>query len=107
MASPSIEIQATSKAPLLINSCEVDPPFPPESQAKTDEMMGGGKFAPGYERTYWEGCTHGFAVKGDIVRIRVKSVFYSIQRRYQNDPKTKEGKEGSFKATVEFYKKYL
>ncbi|KIP04968.1 hypothetical protein PHLGIDRAFT_14854 [Phlebiopsis gigantea 11061_1 CR5-6] len=82
--------KATSKAHLLINSCEIDPPFPAEYQAKTDEMMGGGQFAPGYERTYWEGCIHGFAVKGDM-----------------SDPKTKAGKEGSFKATVEFYKRYL
>lgn len=38
-----------------------------EAQAKADEILGGGKFAPGYERTYWEGCTHGFAVRGDMV----------------------------------------
>ena len=51
--------------PLLINSCEVDNSFPPELQAKTDEILKG--FAPGYERTYWDGCVHGFAVRGDIV----------------------------------------
>ena len=63
--------KALSKAPLLINSCEVDPAFPLENQAMADEILGGGKFAPGYERTYWEGCRHGFAVKGDLVsRIR-------------------------------------
>lgn len=56
-----------AKAPLLINSCEVDPAFPLEAQAKADEILGDGKFAPGYERTYWEGCTHGFAVRGDLV----------------------------------------
>ena len=54
-----------AKVPLLINSCEVDNQFPPEFQAKTDEILKG--FAPGYERTYWEGCVHGFAVRGDIV----------------------------------------
>ncbi|KAI0653150.1 alpha/beta-hydrolase [Cubamyces menziesii] len=74
-----------SKAPLLINSCEVDSQFPPEAQAKADEILGGGKFAPGYTRTYWDGCTHGFAVRGDI-----------------SNPKVKAGKEGAFKATVEF-----
>ncbi|KAI0331654.1 alpha/beta-hydrolase [Cubamyces sp. BRFM 1775] len=74
-----------SKAPLLINSCETDSMFPPEAQAKADEILGGGKFAPGYTRTYWEGCTHGFAVRGDI-----------------SNPKVKAGKEGAFKATVEF-----
>ncbi len=56
-----------SKAPLLINSCTVDQMFPLEASAKADEILGGGKFAPGYERTYWEGCTHGFAVRGDLV----------------------------------------
>ena len=54
-----------AKVPLLINSCEVDSQFSPELQAKTDEILKG--FAPGYERTYWEGCVHGFAVRGDIV----------------------------------------
>ncbi|KAF7797496.1 hypothetical protein EIP86_008695 [Pleurotus ostreatoroseus] len=59
--------KTTSTAPLLINSCEVDPTFPSEAQALADEMFGSGKFAPGYERTYWDGCTHGFAVRGDMV----------------------------------------
>lgn len=55
-------------APLLINSCETDAMFPKEAQEKTDAILGGGRFAPGYARTYWEGCTHGFAVRGDMVR---------------------------------------
>ncbi|KZS99434.1 uncharacterized protein LAESUDRAFT_688950, partial [Laetiporus sulphureus 93-53] len=80
----------TSKAPLLINSCEVDTQFPKESQVVADELLGNGKFAPGYERTYWDGCTHGFAVRGDL-----------------SNPKVKAGKEGAFKATVDFVKKYL
>ncbi|EPQ56648.1 dienelactone hydrolase endo-1,3,1,4-beta-D-glucanase [Gloeophyllum trabeum ATCC 11539] len=79
-----------SRAPLLINSCEIDPMFPPETQAKADEILGGGKFKPGYERLYWEGCTHGFAVRGDM-----------------SNPKVKAGKEGAFKSSVEFFKKYL
>ena len=53
---------------MLINSCEVDPSFPTEFQKIADEILGGGKFAPGYERTYWDGCNHGFAVRGDMVR---------------------------------------
>ena len=57
-----------AKAPLLINSCETDPMFPQEAQKIADEMFSG-KFAPGYERTYWDGCTHGFAVRGDLVRL--------------------------------------
>ena len=43
--------------------------FPIEAQSKADEMFGSGKFAPGYERTYWDGCTHGFAVRGDLVGL--------------------------------------
>jgi dienelactone hydrolase len=81
---------ASSKAPLLINSCTVDQQFPLESSAKADEILGGGKFAPGYKREYFEGCSHGFAVRGDL-----------------SDPKVKAGKEGSFKASVEWIKKYI
>ncbi|KAJ6465154.1 dienelactone hydrolase endo-1,3,1,4-beta-D-glucanase [Mycena vitilis] len=79
---------ATSKAPLLINGCTVDMMFPLEAQAKADEIFAG--FAPGYKREYFEGCTHGFAVRGDM-----------------SDPKVKAGKEGAFKATVEWFLKYL
>ena len=50
--------------PLIINSCETDQMFPAEAQANADELFGGGKYKPGYERTYWPGCTHGFAVRG-------------------------------------------
>ncbi|KAI0369103.1 hypothetical protein BV20DRAFT_1053402 [Pilatotrama ljubarskyi] len=85
----SKEYRDKAKAPLLINSCETDPAFPQEAQAKADEILGGGKFAPGYERTYWEGCNHGFAVRGDM-----------------SNPKIKAGKEGAFDATVKFFKKY-
>jgi len=81
---------AVSKAPLLINSCTVDEQFPLESSAKADAILGGGKFAPGYKREYFDGCTHGFAVRGDI-----------------SVPAVKAGKEGSFKATVEWFMKYL
>jgi hypothetical protein len=38
--------------------------FPPEAQAKADEIFAG--FAPGYKREYFDGCTHGFAVRGDL-----------------------------------------
>jgi len=79
-----------AKAPLLINSCTIDEQFPLTAQAKADEILGDGKFTPGYKREYWDGCTHGFAVRGDL-----------------SDPKVKAGKEGSFKATVEWFIKYL
>ncbi|KAF9054721.1 dienelactone hydrolase endo-1,3,1,4-beta-D-glucanase [Panaeolus papilionaceus] len=79
---------ATSKAPLLINSCTVDQQFPLEASAQADKIFSG--FAPGYKREYFEGCSHGFAVRGDL-----------------SDPKVKAGKEGSFKAAVEWFVKHL
>ncbi|EIM82003.1 dienelactone hydrolase [Stereum hirsutum FP-91666 SS1] len=88
---PDLEKYAVEcTAPLLINSCEVDPQFPKEKQEAADKFLGGGKFAPGYSQVYWEGCTHGFACRGDI-----------------SDPKVKAGKEGSFKNAVEWFQKYL
>lgn len=98
---------AESKAPLLINSCEFDQAFPVEKQAIADELLGGGKFAPGYERTYWAGCTHGFAVRGDLVCGPLGKLVALVKCIAQSNPVVKAGKEGVFKATVEFYKKHL
>ncbi|KAJ7123781.1 chlorocatechol-degradation protein [Mycena crocata] len=81
---------AVSKAPLLINSCEVDNPFPLEAQAQADAILGDGKFAPGYRREYFVGCSHGFAVRGDM-----------------SDPIVKAAKENASKASVEWFSKYL
>jgi hypothetical protein len=81
---------ATSKAPLLINSCTYDSQFPLDSQAKADEIFGDGKFKPGYKREYFEGCTHGFTVRGDL-----------------SQPEVKAGKEGAFKASVEWLLEHL
>ena len=75
---------AQSKAPLLINSCTTDSQFPLESSAKADEIFAG--FAPGYKREYFEGLTHGFAVRGDM-----------------SDPVAKAGKEGAFKSAVDWF----
>jgi len=80
--------KSISKAPLLINSAEIDRAFPAEIHAKVDELMG--DFAPGYKREYFEGCNHGFAVRGDMT-----------------DPKVKAGKEGAFKATVFWFLEHL
>ncbi|RXW19843.1 hypothetical protein EST38_g6005 [Candolleomyces aberdarensis] len=79
-----------SEAPLLINSCTFDERFPPESQAIADQVLGDGKFTPGYKREYFEGCTHGFAVRGDM-----------------NDPKVKAAKEGAFNSAVTWFKTKL
>jgi hypothetical protein len=56
----------------------------------TDDLLGNGAHAPGYTREYFPGCTHGFAVRGDLSK-----------------PEVKAGKEGAFKATVEFFIKHL
>ncbi|KII87466.1 hypothetical protein PLICRDRAFT_43104 [Plicaturopsis crispa FD-325 SS-3] len=80
----------TAKAPLLINSCEIDVQYPAEKQKIGDEILGDGKFAPGYERKYFAGCTHGFSVRGDL-----------------SNPVIKAGKEGAFNAAVEWFLKYL
>ncbi|KAJ3512605.1 hypothetical protein NLJ89_g3420 [Agrocybe chaxingu] len=77
---------AQSKAPLLLNTCPVDQQFPLESSALADSILGDGKFAPGYKREFFEGVVHGFAVRGDV-----------------KDPKVKAGKEGAFKAAVEWF----
>ncbi|KAF9244119.1 dienelactone hydrolase [Melanogaster broomeanus] len=77
--------------PLLINSCETDSQFPPESQTKADEILGGGTMSSElYKREYFAGCTHGFTIRGDL-----------------SVPEVKAGKEGAFKATVEFFLKHL
>jgi len=85
-----LEKFAKTGVPLLVNSCEHDDYYPEEKQKAGDEILGGGKFAPGYKRVHWDGCTHGFAVRGDL-----------------SHAPTKAGKEGSFKETVEWFIKYL
>lgn len=83
--------------------------FPADAQGATDKILSGGAFAPGYERTYWEGCTHGFSVRGDLVsRSYCISASYSLNVfLQQSDPKVKAGREGVFKASVEFLIKHL
>ncbi|KAH8833223.1 dienelactone hydrolase endo-1,3,1,4-beta-D-glucanase [Flagelloscypha sp. PMI_526] len=54
-----------STAPLLINSCTNDEQFPLEKQEIADNILGDGKFKPGYKREHFEGANHGFAVRGD------------------------------------------
>ena len=83
--------------------------FPADAQAATDKILGGGAFAPGYERTYWEGCAHGFSVRGDLVS-RSRRIRESLPNAFvlqQSNPKVKAGREGVFKASVEFLIKHL
>ncbi|KAF9061624.1 dienelactone hydrolase endo-1,3,1,4-beta-D-glucanase [Rhodocollybia butyracea] len=76
---------SSSRAPLLLNTCTNDWQFPLEAQAQADAIFGEGKFSHGYRREYFDGCTHGFAVRGDL-----------------SVPKIKAGKEGAFKSSVEW-----
>ena len=80
-----------TKVPLLINSCEIDGMFPTNAQAQADAILGAGLTrAELYRREYFAGCAHGFAIRGDM-----------------SNPQVKAGKEGAFKATVEFFSEYL
>ncbi|TRM70173.1 P-loop containing nucleoside triphosphate hydrolase protein [Schizophyllum amplum] len=89
-SSKTLTLDRYASRPTAINSCEVDDQFPIEAQAQADAILGGGKFSPGDERTYWEVCVHGFAVRGDM-----------------SDSKVKAGKEGAFVATVQRTQKHL
>ncbi|KAH9998000.1 dienelactone hydrolase endo-1,3,1,4-beta-D-glucanase [Russula vinacea] len=77
-----------SKVPILINSCEEDNTFPKSFAEAADKKFEG--FAPGYRRTYYEGASHGFAVRGDVSK-----------------PTVKAAKEGAFKESVQWFIKYL
>lgn len=79
-----------AKTPLLINSCTNDEALPLVGQIKADEILGGGKYEPGYERKHWEGVTHGFTVCGDL-----------------GDPIVKAANEGAFDAALQWFFKYL
>ncbi|KAJ6475996.1 dienelactone hydrolase endo-1,3,1,4-beta-D-glucanase [Mycena vitilis] len=92
LSSPSTLLTTCATAPLLINGCTYDKPFPPAAQEQADAILGGGKFAPGYKRMYWEGMEHGFAVKGDLADTK-------------RPPQA--AKEGAFEATVEWLLQYL
>ncbi|KAH7103538.1 alpha/beta-hydrolase [Auriculariales sp. MPI-PUGE-AT-0066] len=79
-----------SRVPLLLNVCDVDHQYGPEAQKIGDELLGNGTYTPGYKRTFWPGCEHGFAVRGNLSK-----------------PEVVAGKEGAFKASVEWLRQYL
>ena len=105
---PSQTYIAKSRAPILINSCEDDGAFPKSFAETADQKFA--NFAPGYRRTYYEGASHGFAVRGDIVRERVFSLYcleaHSVPYA-QSKPTVKAAKEGAFKESVEWLIKHL
>lgn len=99
---------AKSKAPLLINSCELDEAFPKTFAETADQKFA--NFTPGYRRAHYEGASHGFAVRGDIVREHVFSLRYREAHsapHVQSKPAVKTAKEGAFKGSVEWFIKYL
>lgn len=81
--------------PLLFLTCEKDPQFPLESQAKADDVLSklngvedggaGGKVL--YKRIFYPGNEHGFAVRGDISQQHIK-----------------EAKEDAFKQALEWFR---
>jgi dienelactone hydrolase len=105
---PSQTYIAKSKAPLLINSCEDDGSFPKSFAETADQKFS--NFAPGYRRTYYEGASHGFAVRGDVVRENLFLLHcpeaHSVPHA-QSKPTVKAAKEGAFKESVEWLIKYL
>ncbi|KAJ9097241.1 hypothetical protein QFC21_004910 [Naganishia friedmannii] len=81
--------KVTSEVPMLFITCETDQMYGPEKQKVGDDILGNGTTeGEGYKRIYYDGCTHGFAVRGD-----------------KSDPKVKFGKEDAFKQTLEWFKK--
>ncbi|KIY65945.1 alpha beta-hydrolase [Cylindrobasidium torrendii FP15055 ss-10] len=77
-----------SSSPLLLNTGGLDVYFPPKIYGTIDTIFDG--FAPGYKRTLYEGCAHGFAVRGDI-----------------RDPKVKQAKESAFEESIKWLRKHF
>ncbi|KAG6917347.1 hypothetical protein DXG01_002918 [Tephrocybe rancida] len=88
MAHPSLltvpddflTLLAKSHVPVQFNTAELDTALTPALQAVADSILGDGKYAPGYNRTFFAGVGHGFA----------------------SDPVAKAAKEGAFFAAVEW-----
>ncbi|KAI6021444.1 Alpha/Beta hydrolase protein [Pisolithus microcarpus] len=72
-----------ASAPLLLELGDKDTEV-------TTPVLGDGKYAPGYKRESWPGCSHGFAVRADVLV-----------------PEQLQGKEGSFNSSVAWLKKYF
>ncbi|KAF4610804.1 hypothetical protein D9613_006672 [Agrocybe pediades] len=79
-----------SRIPLLMHTCPIDSQFPPSAANAADSILGNGKFAPGYVRLNYDGCRHGFTIRGDL-----------------SDPVVKKAKEDAFKATVAWLRVHL
>jgi hypothetical protein len=69
--------------------------FPKSMCEAADEKFA--NFAPGYRRDYYEGASHGFATRGDPVRVHVFSHGYpevhsTCPRTEQADGKGRQGR---------------
>jgi len=80
---------ARSHVPVQINSAGLDTVFTLDDQAIADEVMGDGKYKPGYNRTFFPGVPHGFAVRGNF-----------------SDPVEVAAKEGAFFDAVEWLRSH-
>jgi len=100
-------LESGSTTKILINACEIDEQFPLEAQKETDALLEGGKYKGGYKRVYWEGCTHGFAVRGDLVSDPMRAMNRNQPFIWQNDPRVKAGMEGAFKEAIDLFKSTL
>ncbi|KAA1127864.1 hypothetical protein PGTUg99_008791 [Puccinia graminis f. sp. tritici] len=85
-----LELRAKSKVPLLINSCEIDQSFGAEAQKQSDEILGDGKYKPGYKRTYYPGASHGFGIRANL-----------------SNPAEKRAFDDSYKQIVKWFDTYL
>lgn len=71
-----IELRRTSKVPLLINSAELDQQFTLDYQRQADEILGDGKYKPGYKRTYFLGASHGFGLRADLNNSADRTAYF-------------------------------
>ena len=100
-------LESGSTTKILINAGEIDEQFPLEAQKEADTLLEGGKYKGGYKRVYWEGCTHGFAVRGDLVSDPSRALNRDQPSFLQSDPRVKAGMEGAFKEAVELFNSTL
>ncbi|KAI6163537.1 dienelactone hydrolase [Pisolithus thermaeus] len=78
------------EAPFLLELGSEDTELSACDQEVIDGILGDGKYAPGYKRKVWDGCPHGFAVRGDML-----------------DEQQFAGKAGSFEDSIAWLKQYF
>jgi hypothetical protein len=59
-----------------------------------DELLGSGKYAPGYERAHFPGCDHGFAVRGDLVSACFASIALRAEGMMSEQARSEGGQGG-------------